>query len=180
MTPTHELTKVLDEWHEDEKPTPLPIPMNTHFRTTNNVSRATFHVIRDNPNKTVRELCEILSKLGYGTGSTSSLVYQMIRNGYVTRDAEGRVSTHMKEYKPLKDVKKMDKPAPKEVKPVKPAKSGIASLPPKAMEVAKPAPTPAVGKLDIDAFMRTLSLPDAVELYVALQRTFNLTKGIAQ
>lgn len=101
------------------------------FAPTNNVTRATFDEVRNNP-ATRSVIIKRLTSLGYKDNSVSSIITQMVKQGMVTVSSDGRLHTTIPEYIPLKPwrhVKQMAKPkivltkrerrAVKEEKPVK-------------------------------------------------------------
>lgn len=164
--------RILKEWEEADKQRAMPTIKDTRFKETNHVSRATFEAIRDNPNSTYADICKLLQSKGYKTSSTSSLIYQLVNNGYVTRTPDGRLHTKIKEYQPIKSKKQLNKL----ITHVAKGRAGIASLATK--QVAPKETTNKTTGLDIDAFLSTLSLPDSVALFNALQRMFNSIKGV--
>lgn len=178
MVKPEDITRILNEWDDDDKPLPpektTPALLSRFGKVTNNISRVTFNAIRDNPNKISKDICNILKEQGYNVSSVSSLIYQMIRNGMVARELNGCLSTTLKEYHPIKNLKELER--------IK-AKTGIASLtaprpvrPIKIKTLGTPAPKQVNSTIDIDALLSTLTLKDAVALFVALQDMFNLTR----
>ena len=147
------LTRTLAEWDDDDEGTNVPvpsvkqpvsasvsqpsqniqgIPMTKVFNVTNNVSRATFNYIKDNPGSTRKEVIKALSHQNYSEGSVSSLIAQMVRNKliHVTNDL---YYADVDEYRPLKSLKAIKKmealaePKPKR-KYTKRTESGIGAL----------------------------------------------------
>ena len=105
-----EMSKVLEAWEQDDQQTQQekPVPTNTSpqiFKPTNNVSRETFNYIRDNPNKNSGEIRTTLTKRGFNAGSVGSLITQFLKQGQVSKDANGRYNTIVPEYTPLKSTK---------------------------------------------------------------------------
>jgi hypothetical protein len=106
--------------------------MTKVFNVTNNVSRATFNYIKDNPGSTRKEVIKALSHQNYSEGSVSSLIAQMVRNKliHVTNDL---YYADVDEYRPLKSLKAIKKmealaePKPKR-KYTKRTESGIGAL----------------------------------------------------
>lgn len=104
-----ELTKVINAW-EHTAPEPEPMPETrpskpvSVFKTTNNVCRATFDCIKNNPGKTRIELATMLEKDGYKKNSTTSLMGQMVKQSMV-RDTGGLLFTAVPEYRPIKSYK---------------------------------------------------------------------------
>lgn len=103
-----ELSKVINAWdHTAQEPEPVPETTPSHkpyFTTTNNVCRATFEYIRDNPGKTRKEVCNTLLERGYKTASTTTLIGQMIKQSHV-RESNGLLYAIKTDYVPLKGSK---------------------------------------------------------------------------
>jgi hypothetical protein len=166
----NELKDTINEWASDDKQE--PDAKQRGFQPTNNVSRETFNAVRDNPNKTNGELVKILEGKGFNPSSVGSLLAQMARQDIVQRDEEGRFTTRLKEYTPIKGAstttkkKKVSITKRPYVKSGKyTTKSGIAALethttPP----VATPAPAP-VAAFDPEQVLSTLSFPQVLALY---------------
>ena len=97
------LNKTLNAWEQDEKETQLEKPVATGkqnlFEITNNVTRATFEYVRDNPRCTKEQVLKALSQ--YNESSVGSLLAQFVLQERITRDADGRYTTVVYEYKPL-------------------------------------------------------------------------------
>ena len=129
------LSKVLDAWEKDEEITQPPEkqmqdqPKEHLFKTTNNVTRATFNTVRDNAGITRKEALMMLDAQGYGQSSTASIMSQLIKQRLVRMEDNGKLYANFKEYVPLKNtnkskpkVKSKAAPAPKqEAKPVEAA-----------------------------------------------------------
>ena len=137
---------------------------------TNNVSRATFDYVRDNPHKTKVEISNALSAQGYNASSVSTLVGQMLRGDLAVMDEEGRISTMFREYKPIKNGsaiirmkgKRIKKVASKAGRPS--AKAGIAAL--KVQDAPPiPQPVPRNTSFDADKLLSTLSFADVLVLH---------------
>ena len=111
------LKTTINDWEKDDMQT---TQTNTHhkgkrfFDVTNNVTRATFEFVKENPNLTNAEICADMEKLGYKPSSVSSLIAQFAVQGLAERDDRGRYITIVDEYKPLKarkkEVKVVEKP----------------------------------------------------------------------
>lgn len=101
------LRKALNTW-DDEPPTtkvePEPTPPKEYFKTTNNVCRATFNCIRDNPGKTRKEIVDMLTAQGFKDKSTTTLIGQMVKQ-YHVRETRGLLYATNNEYTPLKNAK---------------------------------------------------------------------------
>jgi hypothetical protein len=127
------LSRTLQEWDDDdEAPASVSaqpvstsvsapsqniqgIPMTKHiFNVTNNVSRATFDYIKNNPGSTRKEVMAALAHQGYGESSVSSLIAQMRRNKMVhsTNDLYYADIDEYRPIKPIKKLKKVEAPAP--------------------------------------------------------------------
>jgi hypothetical protein len=107
------LAKTANEWAADDeahhKTEPEPMPETTpshkpYFTTTNNVCRATFEYIRDNPGKTRKEVCNTLLERGYKIASTTTLIGQMLKQQHV-RETRGLMYATTDHYVPLKSSK---------------------------------------------------------------------------
>jgi len=103
-----ELSKVINAWdHTAQEPEPMPETTPSHkpyFTTTNNVCRATFEYIRDNPGKTRKEVSTALLEKGYKTASTTALIGQMVKQ-YHARETQGLLYATTDHYVPLKSSK---------------------------------------------------------------------------
>ena len=189
------LSKVLDEWDkhieennqtkkEDEKQmqaTQEPTKENNLFRTTNNVTRATFNLIRDNAGITRKGAVAKLETMGYKPTSTTSLLTQMMRQRLVRVEADGGLHANFAEYTPLKAKLRrvMAEKRPKKVQVVKAFKvvktpsvadAGIATLQPQAT----PAPRLAIitTNFDVDSIIKNLTILQAKALRDALNNLF--------
>jgi hypothetical protein len=203
------LTKTLQEWDDDgenlphssrqpvssssQPPQPSQniqgIPMTKSFNITNNVSRATFNYVRDNPGSTRKEIMTALSHQGYGQGSVSSLIAQMVRNkmAHVTNNL---YYADIPEYTPIKSLKAIKKlEAPPKRKYEKKDKTGITGIGALLREKLEAAPDRAAPHADteIEAPKRVITLTrrkspedivnnmtvyEARELYVHLKQLF--------
>ena len=91
-----ELSKVLNEWNPEETTTMTEQPYPT---VTNNLTRATFDCVAKTPGITRRNLIAKLSEEGYKSGSSSSMVSQLLQNGNFRYQGEGLFTTQS-EYSP--------------------------------------------------------------------------------
>lgn len=160
----------INEWTKDD--TQEPDTKTYGFKPTNNVSRETFNAVRDNQNKTNGELIKIMKDKGFNPSSVGSLLAQMARQDIVQRDDEGRFTTRLKEYTPIKApsaVKKKKVTITKRpyVKSGKyTTKSGIAALDMHTTLSAPVAVAPASAPaFDPDQLLSTLSFPQVLALY---------------
>lgn len=150
------------------------------FKPTNNASRETFNAVRDVPGQKMDFYVDMLERKGFKHNTTSSLLYQMIRQGSVKRGEDGGLVTMSNEYAPIKSAKSLRIKNPAMVKtpnaPVTPSQpaAGIAALPPQA----KPAPRKATHSLiinhnwDAQKEVDKLSVTQARALYDLLKKIF--------
>jgi hypothetical protein len=75
-----------------------------YFTISNNVCRTTFAFVQDNPGKTRTEVAKALAQQGYKTGSVSSLLGQMLKQGML-RESAHLLYARQDEYTPLKSTK---------------------------------------------------------------------------
>jgi hypothetical protein len=167
-----EMSKVLDAWEHDDQQTQEKQVQNTLpqiFKPTNNVSRETFNYVRDNPNKTSGEICVALELRGFRKNSVGSLLTQFLKQQQMARDHNGRFSTAMPSYTPLKSTKKYRATGARTSKVVqiksKPKSAGIAALHVDTKAKVKPS-------WDVDTVLDTMSIVQARTLYDALKKIF--------
>jgi hypothetical protein len=175
MNTQSSLQNTVQQWDNEEKQRkqiarPAPnFDMGKHLITTN-VSRATFSYIRDNPARTKVEITDALVKLGYNASSVSTLASQMVRGGMATMDERGGITTHLKEYLPIKNgsaiikLKKKKNIKSPTNKIGRPAKEGIAALgvqdaPTLPKAISRP------NSFDADRLLSTLSFADVLVLH---------------
>ena len=160
--------------------TQAPTEGKTFFRTTNNVTRATFNFIRDNPGHTRRGVIDKLETFGYKEGSTTSLITQMLAQRLIRKEADDGLHANFPEYTPLKSSLRrvMADKKPTKVKAVKAVKpkaapvvdAGIAALQPQAT----PAPRSVIitTNFDVDSIIKNLTIMQAKALRDALNNLF--------
>ena len=154
------LSTALSEWEQDDKQQENQMKQQPFFSVTNNVTRATFDYVKNNPASASGEVSRALAQRGYKPSSIGSLLTQFIKKGLCTRDAQNRYSVAVPEYVPMK--------ASKHVKQViQKAKAtrgeGIAAL------SAQPTRVPA---WDVDAVLNSMSIVQARAMYDALKKIF--------
>jgi hypothetical protein len=177
------LSNVLNEWAKDDQPVtqsqPQPQEKQTMtaqaFTITNNVSRATFDFVRDNPGLFHNDIKRKLTDKGYKESSVTALISQLRRAGQLARLADGTYHATAKEYAPIKQAHKQaktKKPVAKQAKTKKPElkSEGIAALQP----VAAPAPAPVVISNDVEYILSTLPIKQARSLYDELHKIFGV------
>lgn len=171
------LHETINTW-ENDTPTPppqenlaMPKPL---FGVTNNVSRATFDFVRDNPGLHHNEIRHKLIDKGYKDSSVVALLSQLRRSGQIARLVDGTYHAAAKEYEPIKQSYKQaktKKPLVKKVvaKKPEPKSEGIAALQP----VHTPVPVPAqVVSNDVEYILSTLPIKQARSLYDELHKIF--------
>jgi len=166
------LSRALTEWSKDEPDQQQPqekAPMpKSPFNVTNNVTRATFEFVRDNPGVMYRQALYALTAQGFKENSITALFSQMRRAGLLVRDADDRYTAVGTEYKPMKASAKSNHKSVKHLanKPVK------AEPTPAPTPAPAPAPAPVVTNNDVDYLLNTLPIKQARELYDALHKIF--------
>jgi hypothetical protein len=184
------LSRTLQEWDDDgETVSPSPtinttinnsvstpsqgIPMPKHlFPIKNNITRTTFNYIRDNPGSTRKEIITALEHLGFNSGSTSSLIAQMRKNG-LTHAKDNLYYADVDEYLPVKKLKPAKskglqlarEPIPKR-KYERKAVTGIGALLREKLDSA-----PMHSRDELDAAALALSTPKERKFLTSLVRT---------
>ena len=160
-----ELSKVLDSW---EAPVPAA-PVNPYFSVTNNVTRITFDYVRDNPGKTRKEIALALGTQGFKTGSVSSLLGQMIKQGTM-RESAHLLYVTTNEYTPIKSSKKLKAMA---AKPQEQQRKVVKLVNPNTGKALNSQPTPQINSAwDAETLLNNLSIKQARALYDALRKIF--------
>jgi hypothetical protein len=101
------LSGILSEWELDNQQQEKQMETKPFFSVTNNVTRATFEYIKDNPKSSYREVSGALEKRGYKPSSVGSLLTQFVKKGLCTRDNMNNYSVAVPEYVPMKATKKI-------------------------------------------------------------------------
>ena len=158
------LSGILSEWELDNKQQEKQLKHIPHFKVTNNVTRATFDYVKNNPHQSCKTICVALEKDGYKPSSIGSLLTQFVKNGLCVRDANGNYTAIAHEYTPIK-VRKQLKAKQVIAKAKATRGQGIAAL--------SPQPTPkAIPKTDIQSILNGLSILQARALYDELKKIF--------
>jgi hypothetical protein len=175
------LEKALNEWEPAPAPAPEPAPAKAYFTVTNNVCRVTFEYVRDNPGKTRVEVAKALEAQGYKSGSVSSLLGQMLKQGMM-RESAHLLYVTTNEYAPLKSSKalkvaqeKAQQATRKKVvliskrtgEVIPPASAGIAALP-----TTREAAPQINSAWDAETLLNNLSIKQARALYDELRKIF--------
>lgn len=126
------------------------------FRVTNNVTRATFDMVKDTPGITRKKAIAELDKAGYKPTSTTSLLTQMMRQRLIRAESDGGLYANFSEYTPLKSKLR------KVMVEKKPAKG------------TAPAPRTALitTSFSVDNIIKNLTIYQAKELRDALNNLF--------
>ena len=160
------LRKALDEWEPPVPiPPPAPAPTKEYFTVTNNVCRTTFAFVRDNPGMTRVEVARELAKQGYKTGSVSSLLGQMLKQGMVRESAHLLYAT-ASEYAPLKSTKALKALA---AKPQEQQRKIVKIVNPNTGKVLNPTPAPVEKEWSPNDVIDKLTVHQAIALFKALR-----------
>lgn len=195
------LHAVLNEWDKDDaslsKPSqaqPELAAKRHYFKATVGVSQASFNYVRDNPYTTAGQAVKALEQQGFKKTSLTSLYTQMVRQGHLSKDKDGKLTALIPEYRPLKasatirnmgallrkklaNTKAPDKvdyaPRHSPVKQQIAVRAGIATLnaSPAQATLAQPL-TQQAQPLTAKQVLETLSIKEAHMLYRELQTMF--------
>jgi hypothetical protein len=178
-----EMSKVLNAWEQDETDT-LARPMvagpdgRVVFGVTNNVSRETFNFVKNNPAQTHLTVTEALSKRGFKKTSVASLLTQFVKQGLISRDADGTYCAEAEEYSPLKSTKKLRAEGKLKTKPKTKAKAKVVKVPRSAgIAALKVVPTTintssVATAWDAETVINNIGLKQAHALYKELSTYF--------
>jgi hypothetical protein len=163
------LSKVLDEWEEPKASTNAKDYL---FKPTNNVTRATFNTVRDNPGCIRKEALALLDAQGYKQSSTHSILSQMIKQRLVRMEDDGKLYANFKEYVPLGSTSR-GKAKAKPVKKTKAFKEAVAIVNTKPIEAA-PQPQARQERriMDIEEWLSEVPLMQARLVYMRLKFIF--------
>lgn len=151
-----EMAKVIDEWNKPETTMTTP-----HQKITNNVTRATFNKIAENPGATRADVVAMLSADGYKLSSTTSLLTQMLARGNI-RSLNGKLFTNQNEYKPMERITPIKRRAKKDTPPDVPE-----------VDFGNTEPAPQINAAwDADTLLNNLSIKQARALYDELRKIF--------
>ena len=103
------LHAVINEWSKSEESLSTPsqpqaesAKQRHYFQPTVGVSQISFNYVRDNPYTTVVQAVKALEQQGFKKTSLTSLYTQMIRQGHLSKDKDGKLTALIPEYRPLK------------------------------------------------------------------------------
>jgi hypothetical protein len=156
------LTGILSEWELDSQQQEKKMKHVPHFKVSNNVTRATFDFVKNNPHQSCKTICAALEKQGYKPSSIGSLLTQFVKNGLCMRDANSNYTAIANEYTPIK-VRKQIK-ATQVIEKAKTTRGeGIAAL----------SPQPSVKTAwDVETVINNIGLKQAHALYRELHTYF--------
>ena len=158
------LTGILSEWELDNQQQEKQVKHIPHFKVTNNVTRATFDYVKNNPRQSCKTICKALEKEGYKSSSIGSLLTQFVKNGLCVKDANNNYTTIANEYSPIKASKRL-----KTDQVIQKAKTtrgeGIAAL------SAQPKYIP-VTEWNVQAVLNDMSIVQARAMYDELKKIF--------
>ena len=164
------LSTALTEWEKDDQQQEKQVKTTTyvpHFKVTNNVTRATFDFVKNNPHQSCKTICAALEKDGYKPSSIGSLLTQFVKNGLCKRDANSNYTAIAHEYTPIK-VRKQLKAKQVIAKAKATRGEGIAAL--GAQPTQRVAPI--VTAWDADTIINNIGLKQARALYDELKKIF--------
>ena len=164
------LSGILSEWELDNQQQEKQVqkaPYVPHFKVTNNVTRATFDYVKNNPHQSCKEICTALEKDGYKSASIGSLLTQFVKNTLCIRDEQGRYTAIAHEYTPIK-VRKQLKAKQVIAKAKATRGQGIAALSPQPTQRV----APIVTAWDADTIINNIGLKQARALYDELKKIF--------
>jgi hypothetical protein len=148
------------------------------FETTNNVTRATFDYVFNNPGKSRKQILGALAAQGFKNGSTSSLLGQFSTQGHIVNRG-GFLFAQRAEYAPLKTVRKKAEAKPERKKVVLVSKRTGEVIPPAAAGIAALPTTNATTALyttpaewSVETLLNNLSIKQARALYDELRKIF--------
>lgn len=164
QTQTTELKKTINDWSKDEKK-----PKHL-FSTSNNVSRATFNLVKANPGCDTKTIVKIADNQGHKATSVTSLLAQLTRVGQIRKNEQGQMWVTQPEYTPIK-VKDLNAAKAKAAKEKEDAERAARKALREANK-AKPVttqPKPQALPDNIDQLLSTLSFTQAIALYKKLK-----------
>ncbi len=175
-----EMQKILQSWDQPETTQLTEQPKGPKlFTTTNNVTKATFESVRDNPGLPKKEYIRKLEASGYKKASTSSLLSQMVRQGMLWVGSDGALHPNAKEYAPLKPAKTFAKQQGIKIETKTPKTFKVKTSAKKYKTKDVPVPAGITALVDerttrdeVQHIMDTISLPNAKRLHKALNEYF--------
>ena len=158
------LSGILSEWELDNQQQEKQVKHIPHFKITNNVTRATFDYVKNNPRQSCKTICKALEKHGYKPASVGSLLTQFVKNGLCVRDANSNYTAIVNEYSPIKAHKQLK--AKQVIQKAKTTRGeGIAALSPQPKYIP-------VTEWNVQAVLNDMSIVQARAMYDALKKIF--------
>jgi hypothetical protein len=171
------LESAINQWEESQKPQEKQMPKHL-FAPTNNVTRATFNSVRDNPGKKAPEHYAMLAAQGFKTSSTTSLMHAFIKCNYIRRNEDGLLYTLIPEYVPintskLKKATATAKTVSKVVQEKPKIDAGIAALKnPQPLEQVMRRSAIITTNFSVENIIKNLTIYQAKDLRDALNNLF--------
>lgn len=158
----------------------LPPHKQNPGKISNNINRATFEYVRDNP-CTRADAIKAMVERGYKDGSVGAVLSMMVSQRLVVRDVNGVMHATVKEYVPLKNSRALEKELKKQAKAkVMPRKNIVITRKPvvtatveEKVEEKRPVSAPV---WSVDAVINNLSVVQARELLDVLKNLFGEIK----
>jgi hypothetical protein len=162
------LQTAINQWEEShvQQEKQMEQPKDHLFKTTNNVTRATFNAVRDTPGCKRKAILFGLERQGYKLASTTSILSQMIKQRLVREEADGKLYANFEEYVPLKATSKPKAKPVKKAKVQPQAQAGIAALQPVSRSAI------ITTNFDVDNILKNLTILQAKALRDALNNLF--------
>lgn len=142
-----------------------------YFQTTNNVTRATFDYVKNNPGNTRTQIVAALAAQGFKRGSTGSLLGQMVKQGLL-REANGTMFAAKDTYTPLKTSRNKEQVKPVVKPAVKPVAKKVQAKPRPQFIPPAEAPVQINAAWDAETLLNNLSIKQARALYDELRKIF--------
>jgi hypothetical protein len=165
---------------QQEKAMTAQAPIKEDKRIKNNVSRATFYFVRDNPGLTRDQAIARLVAQGHKAASVPTLMSQMVRARLIMEDEMGGLSAVVREYEPLSSLKKKIKPRAstekaerKQITIVSKATGEVLNAKPVPVPVPVPVAEAVVPTMQTaESVLASMSVAEAHKLWTALNKMF--------
>jgi hypothetical protein len=159
---------------QQEKAMTAQAPIKEDKRIKNNVSRATFYFVRDNPGLTRDQAIASLVAQGHKAASVPTLMSQMVRARLIMEDEMGGLSAVVREYEPLSSLKKKIKPR---ASTEKAERKQITIVSKATGEVLNAKPLPVLEAVvptmqTAESVLASMSVAEAHKLWTALNKMF--------
>lgn len=143
-----------------------------------NLSKTIFNAVKTAPGIQILDLVHDLVSKGANESSVTSLISQMVRQAMLKRDADGRLTTLIPEYRPVTPSKKTNKAAAyarrtqTRLETLKKKKAAQPAFPLCPEPAPQPVAAPATKPVSVDDILNSLSVVQAKELYARLKDIF--------